>query len=410
MAPPASRVSSSGSSGSRRRFASATRSTRARSASSATPATASRASSPRPSRSTQSATTRPSCTSSSRISGRTRAASRRRPNRRDAEELGAAASSRSCRATLDGALDRLRDGESEAALLRAAEDVAVLAQIAIRFLADKQLEQHPQRAHGRASTCASSWCAPSRCCCASRVRPGVPASAYVAGERRARRRRPTSSVRSMRSRRASRTRIDRTVMGAAERAFYRWLEDVCLDEENGAFEAEELALRGARRPRCSRRSPRPAIGPVAPRTRPHALPAPARATATARACSRGSSAGSCASTTSTTAAVMLHHAARLAARRRRAGSRALLALAAAPTSLALLFPALPFVAAAFFYREPWQPIFDVWIVALEVHARDRGRALALRLPLPLAPATSPSSTPRCRASRPASSSATCRCS
>jgi hypothetical protein len=25
----------------------------------------------------------------------------------------------------------------------------------------------------------------------------------------------------------------------AERAFYRWLEDVCLDEENRAFEVED---------------------------------------------------------------------------------------------------------------------------------------------------------------------------
>ena len=28
-------------------------------------------------------------------------------------------------------------------------------------------------------------------------------------------------------------------MRLAERAFYRWLEDVCLDEENRAFEGED---------------------------------------------------------------------------------------------------------------------------------------------------------------------------
>ena len=34
------------------------------------------------------------------------------------------------------------------------------------------------------------------------------------------------------------TLIDRRVVGAAERAYYRWLEDVCLDEENRAFETD----------------------------------------------------------------------------------------------------------------------------------------------------------------------------
>ena len=33
-------------------------------------------------------------------------------------------------------------------------------------------------------------------------------------------------------------RIDRSVVGAAERAFVRWVDEVCLDEENGAFERE----------------------------------------------------------------------------------------------------------------------------------------------------------------------------
>ena len=78
-APPASRASSSGSSGSRRVIASATPSTRARFASSATAAPASRASSPRRSRSAPSGTIRPSSTCGSRICGPTRAASPRKP-------------------------------------------------------------------------------------------------------------------------------------------------------------------------------------------------------------------------------------------------------------------------------------------------------------------------------------------
>ena len=33
--------------------------------------------------------------------------------------------------------------------------------------------------------------------------------------------------------------VDRTLLRLAERAFYRWLEEVCLDTSNGAFEAED---------------------------------------------------------------------------------------------------------------------------------------------------------------------------
>jgi hypothetical protein len=33
--------------------------------------------------------------------------------------------------------------------------------------------------------------------------------------------------------------VDRTVLRLAERAFYRWLEEICLDEENRAFELED---------------------------------------------------------------------------------------------------------------------------------------------------------------------------
>ena len=33
--------------------------------------------------------------------------------------------------------------------------------------------------------------------------------------------------------------VDRTLLRLSERAFYRWLEDVCLDTGNGAFEAED---------------------------------------------------------------------------------------------------------------------------------------------------------------------------
>jgi hypothetical protein len=33
--------------------------------------------------------------------------------------------------------------------------------------------------------------------------------------------------------------VDRSVVQLAERAFYRWLDEICLDVSNGAFEAED---------------------------------------------------------------------------------------------------------------------------------------------------------------------------
>ena len=33
--------------------------------------------------------------------------------------------------------------------------------------------------------------------------------------------------------------VNRSLVRLTERAFYRWLEDVCLDETNRAFEVEE---------------------------------------------------------------------------------------------------------------------------------------------------------------------------
>ena len=51
--------------------------------------------------------------------------------------------------------------------------------------------------------------------------------------------------------------VNRCLVRLAERAFYRWLEDVCLDEENGAFEGEDSPFE-SREARCcgaiSRRS------------------------------------------------------------------------------------------------------------------------------------------------------------
>ena len=59
-------------------------------------------------------------------------------------------------------------------------------------------------------------------------------------------------------------------------------------------------------------------------------------------------------------AVVLHHAARLA--EGRSDPDRVLSWHSRPAYLtALLVPVVPFAAAAFFYREPWKAIFDVWV-------------------------------------------------
>ena len=45
--------------------------------------------------------------------------------------------------------------------------------------------------------------------------------------------------------------VDRMILRMAERAFYLWVEGVCLDEENQAFEKEDSPF-GIARARCSR--------------------------------------------------------------------------------------------------------------------------------------------------------------
>jgi hypothetical protein len=123
--------------------------------------------------------------------------------RRDSEELVLRLLAALPR-TLASVLDRLREDESEAALLRAAEDVAVFAQIALRFVADKQLEQHERVSHGGPSIPARAGCAPSRWCraCACSQSFARPMSKVGSASRRRRIRRTSPS--STRWRRASR--------------------------------------------------------------------------------------------------------------------------------------------------------------------------------------------------------------
>jgi hypothetical protein len=139
--------------------------------------------------------------------------------------------------TLSSVLDRLRANESESALLRAAEDVAVFAQIALRFVRDKQLQDHPRvrmaTFHLR-QLVTQAFDVLVR----ERVRPEF-REAYVAGHAAVVGSEDPTDVSFFYALAAGEPeRIDAALMGAAERAWQRWIEGVCLDDQNGAFEVE----------------------------------------------------------------------------------------------------------------------------------------------------------------------------
>lgn len=139
--------------------------------------------------------------------------------------------------TLASVLERLRDDESEAALLRVAEDVAVFAQVVIRFVNDKQLEKHP-RVRMAAFHLKLLALRAFEVLVRARVRADFRA-AYAQGRAAvAAPEDPTDVSFFYALASGDAERIDAAVMGAAERAWQRWVEGVCLDEENGAFESE----------------------------------------------------------------------------------------------------------------------------------------------------------------------------
>ena len=156
--------------------------------------------------------------------------------RRDSEELVLRLLSNLPR-TLASVLDRLREDESEAALLRAAEDVAVFAQIALRFIGDKQLEQHV-RVRMAAFHLRELALRAFEVLLRARVQPEF-REAYVAGRVSVEAPEDPTDVSFFYALASGEQgRIDAAVMGAAERAWQRWIEGVCLDDQNGAFEAE----------------------------------------------------------------------------------------------------------------------------------------------------------------------------
>ncbi len=157
-------------------------------------------------------------------------------SRRDAEELMTRLLA-ALPATLAGALERLAAGDNRAAHLRACEDIAVFTLIAQRFLADKNLAQlprlqlaamHLRRIHLHALLPLV----------AARVTPDF-AAKYVRGEVRAEASADPTDLSFFYALAGSEpARIDAQLMGAAERAYHRWLEDVCLAPDNRAFEEE----------------------------------------------------------------------------------------------------------------------------------------------------------------------------
>ncbi len=139
--------------------------------------------------------------------------------------------------TLAAVLHRLSESENPKALLRASEDVAVFGQVALRFIRDKGLSDNRQLQLARFHWRKLVW----RCLVTvmdERVRPEF-VEAYQKGSAdpdRSADPHDVSFFYALASEDAE--RIDASVVGAAERAFVRWMEDVCLDEENRAFERE----------------------------------------------------------------------------------------------------------------------------------------------------------------------------
>jgi hypothetical protein len=166
---------------------------------------------------------------------------------------------------IEGVLDRL-EGEGrldERALTRVYEDVALLSQILLRFAEDTARADRPgirtSRLHLRKLAFRALLALMRR-----RVDPGY-LDDFVAGAVD-----PVDPSDDLSEagffytlESGGSDAVNRSVVRLAERAFYRWLEDVCLDETNRAFEAEDSpfearetevlrSITGLREPRLQR--------------------------------------------------------------------------------------------------------------------------------------------------------------
>ncbi len=140
---------------------------------------------------------------------------------------------------LEQMLDRLADETGPGAALygRVCEDVAVLLEVVRRFVRDKQLEEQTRlrlASFHLSKVLLRALQVVMRC----RVRPEF-LEAYVTGRADAA---PPAEGGAFGAfyaiAAADAEAIDRRVTAAAERAFYRWLEGVLLDESHQAFEGE----------------------------------------------------------------------------------------------------------------------------------------------------------------------------
>jgi hypothetical protein len=276
-------------------------------------------------------------------------------NRRDAEDLMRRFLAALPRC-LEGAIDRLESEAHDSPMLgRVCEDVALLAHVVSRFLAGKHLEDHPQlrvtALHLRKLVFRTTAEVVRR-----RVRPEA-IQAYVAGELELDTGREFGAYYALAG--EDQEKLDRTVLGVAERAFYRWLEDVCLDETHSVFESEGSPFEDRAREVLRAVASDGGVGPVR-RTRELSLflRRPAN-----RDCNRvlekletwflrqydvhhG--------------AVVLHHANQLR-NREQDPDRVLSWHSRRTYLLGIGIPAIPFVLAVFFYREPWARWLDWWV-------------------------------------------------
>jgi hypothetical protein len=140
-------------------------------------------------------------------------------------------------AHLADVLDLLEAAGSRATLLRASEDVAVFGSIVQRFVSDKELATKPQLRvpclHMRKVVLRALLVVMEE-----RVSPDF-LRRYEAGEAEPESSGDPHDVSFFYALAEGVPEVaDRKVVGAARRAYYRWLEETCLDESESTFEAE----------------------------------------------------------------------------------------------------------------------------------------------------------------------------
>ena len=158
-------------------------------------------------------------------------------SRRDAEELVLRWLS-ALPAYLESTLDRLEAGAEPAPYLRACEDVAVFGNVVLRFVTDKNLGEH-QRLRLPCLHLRKLILRVLSALVEERVSPAFLA-AYEGGTEEPERSDDPNDVSYFYALAQSDAgRIDRTLVGATERAYHRWLEEFCLVDGTGDFESEE---------------------------------------------------------------------------------------------------------------------------------------------------------------------------